>query len=98
MPPHMTTQWTPPANPMRNAVARSPANPVIIIRARSQSLRRFLFALEEGDMPSPTPEEKALMAETPRGTFVLMIVIAVLLFAGWAALYFGRFLVNGPVR
>lgn len=49
-------------------------------------------------MPSPTPEEKALMAGAPRGTSVLMIVIAVLLFAGWAALYFGRFLGNGPVR
>ncbi len=49
-------------------------------------------------MASPTPEEKALMAEAPKGTFVLMIVIAVLLFAGWAVLFFGRFLVNGPVR
>ncbi len=49
-------------------------------------------------MPSPTPEEKALMADAPRGTFVLMIVIAVLLFAGWAALYFGRFLGNGLVH
>ena len=49
-------------------------------------------------MPSPTPEEKALMADAPRGTFVMMMVIAVLLFAGWAALYFGRFLGNGLVR
>jgi hypothetical protein len=27
-----------------------------------------------------------------------MIVVAVLLFAGWALLYFGRFLAHGPVR
>jgi hypothetical protein len=71
---------------------------VIIIRAGFPVPPAGSFALEEGDMPSPTPEEKALMADAPRGTFVLMIVIAVLLFAGWAALYFGRFLGNGPVR
>jgi hypothetical protein len=46
----------------------------------------------------PTPEEKALLADAPKGTFALMIVVAVLLFAGWAVLYFGRFLGNGPVR
>ena len=45
----------------------------------------------------PTPEEKALLANAPKGTFVLMIVIAALLFGGWAAL-FGRFLAKGPVR
>jgi hypothetical protein len=49
-------------------------------------------------MPAPTPEEKALMADAPKGTFVLMLVVAALLFAGWAFLYFGRFLGNGPVR
>ena len=46
----------------------------------------------------PTPEEKRLMAETPRGTWVLMLVIGFLLVAGWLLLYFGRFLGNGPVR
>jgi hypothetical protein len=45
----------------------------------------------------PTPEEKTLLADAPKGTFVLMIVIAALLFAGWAALYF-TFLATGPVR
>ena len=49
-------------------------------------------------MPPPTPEEKALLADAPRGTYLLMVIIAVLLFAGWAILYFGRFLGNGPVR
>lgn len=46
----------------------------------------------------PTAEEKARLAEAPKGTFALMIVVAVLLFAGWALLYFGRFLGAGPVR
>ena len=46
----------------------------------------------------PTPEEKARLADAPRGTLALMIVVAALLFAGWAVLYFGRFLGNGPVR
>ncbi len=49
-------------------------------------------------MASPTPEEKALMADAPKGTFVQMIIVALLLFAGWAVLYFGRFLGAGPVR
>jgi hypothetical protein len=49
-------------------------------------------------MPPPTAEEKAVLADAPRGTFVLMFVIAVVLFAGWAVLYFGRFLGNGVVR
>ena len=45
-----------------------------------------------------TPEEKSLLAEAPRGTFALMSLVAVLLFAGWAFFYFGRFLGAGPVR
>lgn len=49
-------------------------------------------------MPPPTPEEKALLADAPKGTFVLMVLIAVMLFAGWAFLFFGRFLGNGAVR
>jgi hypothetical protein len=46
----------------------------------------------------PTAEEKARLAEAPKGTFALMIIVAVLLFAGWALLYFERFLGAGPVR
>jgi hypothetical protein len=49
-------------------------------------------------MPPPTPEEQRLLADAPRGAYALMLVVAALLFAGWAALYFGRFLANGPVR
>lgn len=46
----------------------------------------------------PTAEEKVRLAETPKGTLALMIVVAILLFTGWALLYFGRFLGSGPVR
>jgi len=49
-------------------------------------------------MPGPTEKEKLLLAETPKGTFALMLVIGVLLFAGWALFYFGHFLPTGPVR
>jgi len=49
-------------------------------------------------MPPPTSEEKALLADAPRGTLALMIIVAALLFVGWAVLYFGRFLGAGPVR
>jgi hypothetical protein len=49
-------------------------------------------------MAPPTPEEKTVLAEAPRGTYVLMLLVAVVLFAGWAILYFGRFLGAGPVR
>jgi hypothetical protein len=53
---------------------------------------------DEVAMAPPTPEEKAALAEAPRGTYVLMLLVAVVLFAGWAILYFGRFLGAGPVR
>lgn len=49
-------------------------------------------------MAGPTPDERRLLVDAPRGTFALMLIVAALLFAGWAALYFGRFLGHGPVR
>jgi len=45
-----------------------------------------------------TPEEeKKILEGTPKGTFALMMVIAVLMFAGWAYMYFGMFLKHGPI-
>jgi hypothetical protein len=55
-------------------------------------------AFPEVDMAQLTPEEKAALAEAPRGAFAVMIVIGILLLAGWLVLYFGRFIVAGPVR
>ncbi|HKF44274.1 MAG TPA: hypothetical protein VKG01_14320 [Thermoanaerobaculia bacterium] len=49
-------------------------------------------------MAQPTPEERARMADVPRGTWALMGIIGLLLLAGWILLYFGRFLPLGPVR
>ena len=49
-------------------------------------------------MDHPPRRENGESAEAPKGTFVLMVVVAVLLFAGWALLYFGRFLAAGPVK
>ena len=49
-------------------------------------------------MAGPTPEERRILADAPKGTFALMLIVAALLFAGWAVLYFGRFLGLGPVR
>ena len=49
-------------------------------------------------MPQPTREELERMAGTPKGTYALMLVVAALLFVGWALLFFGRFLGAGPVR
>jgi hypothetical protein len=45
-----------------------------------------------------TPEEEQKAREsTPRGTFVLMALFAALMLAGWAYLFFMRFLEHGPV-
>ncbi len=46
----------------------------------------------------PSPDERRLLADTPRGAWVLMLIIGSLLLLGWLALYFGRFLGNGVVR
>lgn len=45
-----------------------------------------------------TPEEKRGIPESPpRGTFTLLLVFAVLFMAGWLLLYFGRYMVLGPI-
>lgn len=49
-------------------------------------------------MAGPTREELDRIGQTPRGTYALMLVIAGLIFVGWALFYFGRFLGNGPIR
>jgi hypothetical protein len=57
-----------------------------------------LFSRSERCVMPATPDEKTRMAEAPRGAFALMLGVAALLFAGWAFLYFGRFLPNGLVH
>jgi hypothetical protein len=49
-------------------------------------------------MPEPpTLDEKKVLAEVPKGTWVLTLTVALTMFAAWIALYVGRFLMQGPV-
>lgn len=45
----------------------------------------------------PTPDQKKLLADVPKGTWALTMTVATLMFAAWVALYLGRFLMQGPV-
>jgi hypothetical protein len=51
----------------------------------------------ENDM-TPIQEDRVRLADAPKGTLALMLIVFALLLVGWALLYFGRFLENGPVR
>jgi hypothetical protein len=43
-------------------------------------------------------EEQKILASPPVGTFALMLLVGVLIFAGWVYMFFGMFLENGPVN
>ena len=43
-------------------------------------------------------EEEQILKSAPRGTFALMLLLAILLLAGWAYMFFAMFLENGPVN
>ena len=46
-----------------------------------------------------TPEEEQKILDSPpRGTFALMLLVGVLMFAGWAYMFFGMFLEHGPIN
>jgi hypothetical protein len=54
---------------------------------------------EEKSMSQLTPdEEKKALDSSPRGTFALLLVFAALMVAGWAFMFFYRFLAHGPVN
>jgi hypothetical protein len=42
-------------------------------------------------------EQRAIMEAPPKGTFVILFIISMIMLAGWLALYFIRFLGHGPV-
>jgi hypothetical protein len=48
-------------------------------------------------VPDFTPEEKKRLADVPKGTWALTLVVALGLFLAWVALYVGKFLAQGPV-
>ena len=43
-------------------------------------------------------EEQKIPASPPKGSFVLMLVFAVLFMVCWLLFYFGRYMVLGPVH
>ena len=43
-------------------------------------------------------EEKRILDSPPLGTFALMLLLGVLMFSGWAWMFFGMFLEHGPIN
>jgi hypothetical protein len=43
-------------------------------------------------------EEQKILATPPKGTFALLLVFAALFLVGWLLLYFGRYMVLGPIN
>ena len=43
-------------------------------------------------------EEQKILSTPPKGTFALMLVVAALIFAGWAYMFLNMFLQHGPVK
>ena len=44
-----------------------------------------------------SPQEQEAIKDAPKGTYALMLLLAVLLAAGWAFMFFYMFLKHGPV-
>jgi hypothetical protein len=49
-------------------------------------------------MSDLSPEEKAAIKDAPKGTYALMMLVAVFMVAGWAFMFFFMFLQHGPVN
>lgn len=48
-------------------------------------------------MEQLSPEEQAAIAAAPKGTYALMLLVAIFLAGGWAYMFFFMFLEHGPV-
>jgi hypothetical protein len=49
-------------------------------------------------MSQLTPEEEEkILHSPPKGTYALLLVFALIMGFGWALLFFGRFLMHGPI-
>jgi len=44
-----------------------------------------------------SPEQQAAIKDAPKGTYALMLLLAILMAAGWAFMFFLMFLKHGPV-
>lgn len=54
---------------------------------------------EHESIPTLSPEqEKQILESPPKGTFFIILIFGLIFTAAWAALFFGRFLANGPVN
>ncbi len=54
---------------------------------------------ENESIPALSPEqEREILESPPKGTFFIILIFGVIMTVAWAALYFGRFLANGPVN
>ncbi len=50
-------------------------------------------------MSQLTPEEEQkILNSPPKGTFALLLLFGILMFAGWAFMFFTMFLEHGPVN
>lgn len=49
-------------------------------------------------MPQLTPEEEKMITESPKGTWAILLIYAVVMVAGWCAMFFGYFLPHGAVQ
>lgn len=48
-------------------------------------------------MSNLSPEQQQAIKDAPKGTFALMLLLAVLMAAGWVFMFFFMFLKHGPV-
>lgn len=49
-------------------------------------------------MSQLTPQEQEAIKDAPKGTYVLMMLLAAAMMAGWAFMFFFMFLKHGPVN
>ena len=49
-------------------------------------------------MSSLSDEEQQAIKDAPKGTYALMLLLAVALAGGWAFMFFFMFLTHGPVN
>jgi len=49
-------------------------------------------------MSQLTPEEEKIVAQSPKGTYAILLIYAVTMVAGWLFMFFGYFLPHGPVQ
>jgi len=53
---------------------------------------------DEVKMSQLTPEEEKAIAESPKGTWAILLIYAAFMVAGWCYMFFGYFLPHGAVQ